>query len=216
MGCQAIIHGRIVVGDHAKAVRVIKSFEGDKHYPWFRPAMFSLGETETPYYYDEPVLAFAATYKYGEWEEYVIKLECLLAQLDFVSAKMEVETEFMGHFNFFWLSNTDSISEATEQKMIVTPRWFFGFGLRDMLGNPIADVGYLETLPDVAYPMVIQEEIRTVLNNFVEATQQIPRGQRIFLSDYMKSDFTHFHRRVMSILLLRNHSPTKFSENHLK
>lgn len=110
MGFQTIVHGRITLkGDYAKSRQYIKGLN-DKEYPWLRAELFSTGATESPYYYEQPVIAFAADYKEVEydWNDFTLKFEHLLRNIEFDSARIQMETEIYGTYNFFWKSKTGS------------------------------------------------------------------------------------------------------------
>jgi hypothetical protein len=63
MGSQTIIHGRITLkGNIGRSQQIIRELKDDS-YPMICSEMFSTGATEGYSFYDEPVVAFAATYK---------------------------------------------------------------------------------------------------------------------------------------------------------
>ena len=139
MGVQTIVHGRIILnGDFKESIKVIKSLKNDDKYPWIRTEMFSIGATEKPYYFEKPVITFGANYKGLEyfWNSFIIKFENILKKIEFDSVKIEMETEFMGTYNFFWKSKTKNESKKDNQiHLLETEKWYFGFGHRDILGN---------------------------------------------------------------------------------
>jgi hypothetical protein len=64
MGEMSIVHGRITLrGNPNKAQAAIKALRNDDEYPWLRAEMFSIGAAHSPLWYENPVIAFAATYK---------------------------------------------------------------------------------------------------------------------------------------------------------
>ncbi len=100
--------------------------------------MFGLGISEHSYY-EDPVITFGATYKQIEyhWKEFIITFENILKQLHFDTAKIQLETEILGTYNFFWKSKRNSTVKENfdeKDKMIETELWFFGFGNRDRWG----------------------------------------------------------------------------------
>ncbi|WP_343664115.1 hypothetical protein [Chryseobacterium mucoviscidosis] len=104
----------------------------------FRTEMFGLGISEHSYY-EDPVITFGATYKQIEyhWKEFIITFENILKQLHFDTAKIQLETEILGTYNFFWKSKRNSTVKENfdeKDKMIETELWFFGFGNRDRWG----------------------------------------------------------------------------------
>lgn len=92
---------------------------------------------ERPYYYQQPVIAFAADYKAIEydWNDFILKFEHLLRHIEFDTAKIEIETEFYGNYNFFWKSKTGAELFKEEDALIETEEWFFGFGHRNAWGH---------------------------------------------------------------------------------
>ena len=63
--------------------------------------------------------------------------ESILKQLHFDTAKIQLETEILGTYNFFWKSKRNSTVKENfdeKDKMIETELWFFGFGNRDRWG----------------------------------------------------------------------------------
>lgn len=206
MGMQSIIHGRIVLGkEHKKSIEIIQSLKEDDKYPWIRPKMFSLGEIENPYYYDEPVIAFGATYKHYDWTTFAIKLECLLMKIDFVSVKMQLESEYEGHFNFFWKSKDYESNFEQKSKLIETDKWFFGVGHRDMWGDLLEDIENkdfpIQPL-DFTYPIEFDERILNGVNSMIDKIKEIPIGNRIEIEDYIKDTRITRDDRIYPILTL--------------
>lgn len=206
MGMQSIIHGRIVLGkEHKKSIEIIQSLKEDDKYPWIRPKMFSVGEIESPYYYDEPVIAFAATYKYYDWTTFAIKLECLLMKIDFVSVKMQLESEYEGHFNFFWKSKDYEPNFEQKGKLIETDKWFFGVGHRDMWGYLLEDIENTD-FPiqpfEFKYPIQFDERILSGVNSMINKIREIPIGKRINIEDYISDKGITRHDKIYPILTL--------------
>lgn len=206
MGMQSIVHGRIVLGkEPEKSIEIIKQLKEDDKYPWIRPKMFSHTEIESPYYYDEPVIAFAATYKYYDWTSFVIKLECLLMKINFVSVKMQLESEFMGHFNFYWKSKEYETQYEDKHRMIETDNWFFGVGHRDMWGfllehldnsqDPIQPIEF-------SYPIEFDKEILAAVNSMISEIKDVPIGKRIDIEDHIKNQQITRNDKIYPILTL--------------
>jgi len=204
MGMQSIIHGRIVLGkEPKKSIEIIQSLKEDDKYPWIRPKMFSVGEITSPYYYDEPVIAFAATYKYYDWTTFVIKLECLLVKIDFVSVKMQLESEFEGHFNFFWKSKKYEPRFEEKGKLIETDKWFFGVGHRDMWGYLLEDIentnSPIQPL-EFTYPIEFDKLILKAINSMIDMIGDVQIGKRINIEDYIKDQGITRHDKIYPIL----------------
>jgi hypothetical protein len=158
MGAQTIIHGRIVLkGDFDKSKKFIKSLNNDEKYPWIRSEMFSLGASNRPYYYDAPIVAFAADYKELEydWMAFVIKFENVLRNIDFSTVKIQMETEFAGTYNFFWKSKSQNDKFDEKEKLIETDEWYFGYGYRNMWGALNEDLKEKDIFNiDFEYPII--------------------------------------------------------------
>jgi hypothetical protein len=154
MGEMSIVHGRITLrGNHAKARAAIAALGNDAEYPWLRAEMFSIGAAVSPFYYENPVIAFAATYKSIEhdWTAFVQKFEDLLRQIDFDTVSVELETEFYGTVNFFWAAKP--FNNATDE-FIEIPHWYFAFGHRTQFGA-LAE-NRTEALLDFVYPVPLK------------------------------------------------------------
>ena len=84
--------------------------------------MFSLGATESPYYYENPIISFGASYKEveHEWEFFILKFENILRNIEFETAKTQLETEILGTYNFFWKSKTGTDTYEKKEKLIET------------------------------------------------------------------------------------------------
>lgn len=206
MGMQSIVHGRIILGkEPKKSIKIIKQLKEDDKYPWIRPKMFSHTEIEIPYYYDEPVIAFAATYKHYDWTSFVIKLECLLMKINFISVKMELESEYMGHFNFYWKSKRYRTQYEDKDKMIETRNWFFGVGKRDMYGSLLEDLdsSKVQILPiDFSYPIEFDKDILAATNSMIDKIKDAPIGKRINIEDYIKDKGITRNEKIYPILTL--------------
>lgn len=142
MGEMTIIHGRITLrgGSQASceaAKETITTLGDDTEYPYLRSEIFSIGTVESPFYYQQPVIAFAATYKSLEhdWATFKAKFEAFLRQLDFDTAKLEIETEFYGSFQCFWAAKGMNRSFAEKEHFTETDRWFAGYGYRTQFGT---------------------------------------------------------------------------------
>ncbi|AKK72016.1 hypothetical protein HX13_19045 [Chryseobacterium sp. P1-3] len=156
MGFQSIVHGRIVIENNLDKVREIIQNLGNDEW-MLRTEMFGLGISDQTYY-EDPVISFGATYKQIEyyWAEFILEFENILRQIDFDTAKIQLETEIMGTYNFFWKSKKDKTSYEKEAKMIETEEWFFGFGNRDRWGLLETDLLEEEifTIDDFKYPII--------------------------------------------------------------
>ena len=188
MGVQSIIHGRIAIKkNYDDCIEEIKNLEHDENYPFLRTEMFSIGSNKKPYYYDEPIISFAASYKGVEddWSSLILKFENLLAKIEFETAKMQLETEFYGTFNFFWMSKNKRNDEIKSEKLLFeSNEWFFGFGLRGRWG-------FLEEKLDeekyrkmgFTYPIKLNSEIYSKLESVIAS---LPMDEKHFIDNKIK------------------------------
>ena len=94
----SIVHGRIISGISLKENRdFIGSLDKNQTFPWIMPEMFGFQDLESPYYFNQPVITFGATYKQVEddWSSWLIRFEHILENLDFDTAKIQLETEII-------------------------------------------------------------------------------------------------------------------------
>lgn len=137
MGFQTIVHGHICLkGNFENSRHYIRSLGEDNQYPCIRAEMFSLGASESPYYYKNPIISFGASYKQveHEWEFFILKFENILRNIEFETAKIQLETEILGTYNFFWMSKTGTDKFEEKEKLIETDEWYFGYGHRHRFG----------------------------------------------------------------------------------
>lgn len=136
MGYQSIVHGRITLdSDFKKSQEFIKSIGKNNEYTHMTAEMYGLGITEITYD-QKPVIVFGATYKQIEydWSCFVLEFESVLRNISFDTAKITLETEIYGTYNFFWKSKHTKESFDSKEHLIETDAWFFGFGNRDRWG----------------------------------------------------------------------------------
>ncbi|UZR96782.1 hypothetical protein [Chondrinema litorale] len=140
MGEISIVHGIIKVEDLDLYEKTVESMEIDENYPWIRPEMLNLCGDERPYYYESPIATFGATYKNlvggTSWSEFILKFEYFLSKIKFDFARIRLETEFMGDYEFFWGGKRGVDNEFYAGKdLIEQDRWYFGYGVRNMFGG---------------------------------------------------------------------------------
>ncbi|MBO9562577.1 MAG: hypothetical protein J7621_07380 [Niastella sp.] len=184
MGVQTIVHGRInLKGDFEKTREFIRSLKDDDKYPFIRTEMFSLGASERPYYYDEPIIGFAADYKGLEydWTSFIIKFENVLQNIEFDTAKIQMETGFIGTYNFFWKTKTDSKEEFEDKDhFIKTGKWYFGYGHRSRWGLLDEELKEKHIFNiDFQYPIKFDPK---TLREFNKAIERLEVGQVIDLA----------------------------------
>jgi hypothetical protein len=188
MGQQTIIHGRISLkGDFEKSREFIRSLNNDDTYPWIRTEMFNVGASERPYYYEQPIIAFAADYKNLEYDftSFIIKFENVLKNIEFDTAKIQMETEFYGTYNFFWKSRSGTEKFEEKEQLIETGDWYFGYGYRCRWG--LLDIELKEEhvfAIDFAYPVKFDPK---TLAEFTKAVKEADINQEVYIMDRVKN-----------------------------
>ncbi|AUC15775.1 hypothetical protein BTO06_11715 [Tenacibaculum sp. SZ-18] len=180
MGYQSIVHGRILLDrDFKESQSFINSLGNDNTYPQLNTDMFGIGITE-PTYYEDPVIVFGATYKQIEydWTSFILKFEHILRNVGFDTAKIQLETEILGTYNFFWKSKYSKDSFDSEEKLIETDEWFFGYGNRGRWGfleTQIEDFQIFD-FENFKYPIEFSDDQKNVftkiINSINEKTEQ--------------------------------------------
>jgi len=159
------IYGYIKIDrDYEKSIEFLKSLGKDEKYPFINTNMFSFGDYEIPYYYEDMMLGFAATYKYfgvkiEQWNNFILKFENILRNVNFENAQLHVESSY-GNYTLFWSKICSSTTSESyiENKLYKTSEWYFGFGRRSpFTGNLLPEIedGDLreETYFDFIYPI---------------------------------------------------------------
>lgn len=137
---------------YQKSVDFIKSLvKEDDGYPFINANMFSFGDYKIPYYYENIMFGFAATYKYfglelEDWNTFIVKMEHILRNVDFENAQFHVESA-LGDYTLFWMKREWAHLEEEGEKKYVeeynltkTNEWYFGFGKRSTF------TGYIKKL----------------------------------------------------------------------
>ncbi|MBW7674225.1 hypothetical protein [Chryseobacterium chendengshani] len=127
-----------------------------KKYYYFHPNIFSLGESEYPYYYENVLVSFGRTAKYfvdneNELKVFLNEFEDILNNLDFETAQIIVQASY-ADFKLFWISkeklinNLGDISKTTLQyfeenqiRYYETEKLYFGFGEVDLFTGYVFD-----------------------------------------------------------------------------
>jgi len=183
MGEISIVHGIVNIKDVTLYKKLVDSMQVDENYPWIRPEMLNLCGEQRPYYYKNPIVTFGATYKNLDggisWSEFILKFEHLLEQLDFKFARIRLETEFMGDYEFFWGAKTGSEKELySEKDMIEMGKWFFGYGKRHMFGSLLEQAPKLPF--DFQYPIEFNPTMKDEFNSILPELNRLELGTRIF------------------------------------
>lgn len=124
-----LIYGYIKVDrDYEKSVEFIKSLGKDDSYPFVNSNMFSFGDYEIPYYYEDIPLSFAATYKYfgldiEDWNMFILKIENILRNISFEMAKFHIESS-IGNYILTWEKLFKSETKRTSgDNIFITNNW---------------------------------------------------------------------------------------------
>ena len=124
-----LIYGYIKVDrDYEKSVKFIKSLGKDDSYPFVNSNMFSFGDYEIPFYYEDIPLSFAATYKYfgldlEDWNMFIIKIESILRNISFEVAKFHIESS-IGNYILTWEKLLESETKrASSDNVFITNDW---------------------------------------------------------------------------------------------
>ncbi len=167
--------------------------------------MFNHGEIESPYFYEEPVIAFAATYKYYDIPSFLIKWECILMRIDFFSAKIQIESEHEGQFEFFWKSKDQTSHFYEKDKMIETDQWYFGIGYRDMWGFLLEDLTTSKSLfhdLGFTYPIQFDKYALNQLNSMILRIKEVSMQKVIDIEDFFKDKGLIRSNKIYILLLL--------------
>jgi hypothetical protein len=205
MGSQTIIHGRITLkGDVEASQKFVRELR-DNNYPKICTEMFSTGATERYSFYDEPVIAFAATYKSVEddWDCFILKFEHLLRNIEFNTAKLQMETEYLGDYHFFWKSKTERDSFEEKEKLIETPEWHFGYGYRSMWGTLDEEQDGEAVFPfDFEYPVRPDETLFAELSRMAKAMELGNLPKTVFVNDHLSGEMQQSTKLYLSLTAL--------------
>ena len=157
------IYGYIKINrDYQKSADFICNLGKDENYPFINTNMFSLGDFEIPYYYENPIFGFAATYKYfglelRDWNSFILKIENILRNIDFENAQFHIEST-IGDFTLYWESlKKNFFSEEKENDKLIqltkTDEWYFGFGKRSVFLGDLDETQIFHDFEDLRnYP----------------------------------------------------------------
>lgn len=168
MSFQSIVHGRIISGSLIdKNKKYIDSLNENQTFPWITKEMFLVQDR---FCFNNPIIVFGATYKQVEddWTSWIIKFENILDNLDFLTAKVELDTEITGIHHFFWMNKKCNYGNHNDEYyrkegLKISKNWYYGYGVRDMWGMP-EDNSYFESerfMKDVykmEHPYLISQE----------------------------------------------------------
>ncbi|MCD8528518.1 MAG: hypothetical protein LRY27_00705 [Chitinophagales bacterium] len=167
------IYGAILVKNYLKSVEIIKSLREDKNYPFINTDMFSLGAKDIPFYYDDRMISFAATYKYfgyekEDWKILILKIEHLLRRIGFISAQFHISGVY-DEITLFWYNKDEASTNlkenyyTSEYDFIKTDEWYFGYGFRNLHHARLESKNYNKL--DLLYPIDYNNDI---IKEFIE------------------------------------------------
>jgi hypothetical protein len=218
MGSISIVHGIIIVEDINLYKAVVNSLNVDENYPWIRPEMWNLCGEERPYYYENPIATFGATYKNLDggvsWSEFILKFENILSQIKFDFARVRLETEFMGDYEFFWGAKKNLEIEFYPKDLIECNKWFFGYGRRHMFG------GLSEEKPSLPfefkYPIEFNQEIKERFNALIPELNKMELNTKVYFKDCTQHIvFGNDHSRLI-LTYLKIHKMIHYGWEHEK
>lgn len=200
----SVIHGRILIqyGKGGKFRDYIKSIGEDGYYPFISTKMFSYGADSRPQFYDQEVIAFAATYKNVEYgygfHVFILKFEKILRQLEFDTAHIELETELIGTYRVFWkaIRENNTIKDQylkEDFQLIRTNEWYFGFGYRNDYGslNVPLEEEHIFSYDDFEYPVKIPEHTISRLKPLIEGINDRDIGLKFYVKEYLQNQWDH-------------------------
>ena len=108
--------------------------------------MFSFGNYEIPYYYDNIIFSFGATYKEFGFEvedinNFILKIEEILKNISFEEAKFYCDG-FYGKFTLMWINRNSfrgskidelELEDEFRKKLSQTDHFYFEFGENNSL-----------------------------------------------------------------------------------
>ena len=189
--------------------------------------MFSSGAKDRPQFYDQQVIGFAATYKNVEYgygfHVFILKFEKILRQIEFDTAHIELETELIGTYRFFWkkIRNPDTIKNQYSNEdfqLIRTNEWYFGFGYRNDYGSLIIKLGkgQIFTYDDFKYPIEFPEKIESKFKPLLEGMTHKEVGQKFYVKEYIKNQRSNNEELYfyLSKLQIENKVDFKYEVQH--
>jgi len=165
-----------------------KFFENydDKNHPVLPKEAFNLELLNSEHFRYNPILTFGRTFKnldggYG-WKQLIQKFEFILRSIKFRNAKMYLETEIMGNYEFYWKYNHES---NTENKLL------FKAGKYSMFGTEILEEN--RKFPfDTEYPIKYDKEVLDGFNSIVNQLNEIElKTKYVFQKPYEHNFIGH-------------------------
>ena len=189
MGSLSIVHGIIKVEDITLYKELVDSMDLDENFPWIRPEMFNICGDEWPYYYENPIVTFGATYKNLDggisWSEFILKFEYILLQIKFDFARIRLETEFMGDYEFFWGAKRNVKNEFySKGDLIESDQWFFGCDVRHLSGE-LEEQDHKFPF-GFQYPIEFNPQIKEEFNSILPELNQLELNKKTFFDNWSR------------------------------
>jgi hypothetical protein len=198
----AVIYGAIILHqDYVGSIDFIKSLGKDFMYPSINTSDFGLGDYDNYHYdgkltynytWDNMVISYAHTmgaaiFEKPHFETYILKVEHILRNIDFVKAIVHIQSvESLESADLFWEKKEhryfDKVEKIEKEHLIETDEWNFGFGRRSLTGyldEPIDTTWH--SSENHPYPVVFSEEFTHLFFDRIKAsileygTKGIPR-----------------------------------------
>lgn len=220
MGTQSVVHGRILLqreNSYKKAKKTIEKIsKNSKGFDFLNNEMFSLLSHNVPNHYDQPVIGFARTYKGIEydWTSFIMVFENLLRQIDFDNVKLQLETEFLGTYNFFWQSKNIKTEYKETEELIETKEWFFGQGCRGRWGlvnHTSADEkdGFLYG-NGFRYPLEFDLKTLEKVNQIIEKIKLKPLNVKYEIEKLTRKGFDNYDKLFEILVYLELNDEIEF------
>ena len=186
MGNVTVVNATIVIEDWVACSEILNTMDEDIHYPWVRREMFNLGSITAPYFYQNPVVSFAASYKNFEGSDIsdlILKFEYLLDKIDFDYTRLRFETTWYGEYECYWKKKKGhNDTYISKFKLIEREKWFFGFGFRTRYGELIVEQEP-RIPPDFEYPIAFDPKIIEAFNEIIPELNAIPINTRKYYKE---------------------------------
>lgn len=205
MSYTSIVYGRILSGNSIdENKKVINDLDDEQPFPWILKEMFYFSALERPYYFDSQIITFGATYKQVEDDltSWIIKFESILTKLDFITAKIQIETEICGTYDFFWKNKKYNYGNHDDAHYLgmglkVARDWYFGYGKRSMWGTPDEDdSNYITEIHGLIQPFELTDDDKALLNSL---SQHVGMNKLTYFYD-LPNIFTQSRDRLYQLL----------------
>jgi len=178
LGEIAILHGRIIMNDKESGNEFFNNYI-DRNHPILPKESFNLNLLNSEHYRYNPILTFGRTYKHltggNEWKQLILKFEHILMNLNFDNAKMYLETEFLGNYEFFWKAE----KSENGRDFSFYPGRHTMFGTKLEQSDPMLPM-------DTEYPIQFDEGILNRFNATIDELNDFPINSKITITNPYK------------------------------